>query len=165
MPASVRPRTSVDLAAVARGIAGDPARWLPVVRFDAQERWYTRLTCTGEYEVWLLSWLPGQRTGIHDHGGSAGVFAVADGSLRETVVEDPRHGLLDGVTPTLSTAVFGVGRAREFGSRHVHEIVNDGDRPAVSVHVYAPALSSMHRYRLEGDVLHLTSSERAGADW
>jgi len=113
----------------------------------------------------LLSWLPGQRTGIHDHGGSAGVFAVADGSLREITVENPRDGLLEGLAPTLSTAEYDAGQTREFDSHHVHEIVNDSDRPAVSVHVYAPALSSMHRYRIEDGILHLTSSERAGADW
>ncbi|MBH0120803.1 cysteine dioxygenase [Rhodococcus sp. NPDC003382] len=165
MPASVLSRTSVELAAVARSIADDPDRWLPIVRYDAQERWYTRLTFTDEYEVWLLSWLPGQRTGVHDHGGSAGVFAVADGSLREIVVENPRDGLLEGLEPTLSTAEYDAGQAREFDSHHVHEIVNAGDRPAVSVHVYAPALSSMHRYRIEDGILRLTSSERAGADW
>ncbi|WP_068163902.1 cysteine dioxygenase [Rhodococcus phenolicus] len=165
MSAPVRLRTSVDLTAVARSIAADPEQWLPFVRFDAEERWYTRLAFTDEYEVWLLSWLPGQRTGIHDHGGSAGVFAVADGTLREIVVEDPRPGLLDGATAALSTAVYAAGEARAFGPHHVHEVVNDSDRRAVTVHVYAPALSSMHRYRLEDDVLRLTSSERAGADW
>ena len=34
---------------------------------------------------WLLSWLPGQGTGLHDHGGSAGAFAVVRGTLHERV--------------------------------------------------------------------------------
>jgi hypothetical membrane protein len=35
------------------------------------------------HEVWVISWLPGQATGFHDHGGSAGAFAVVWGTLME----------------------------------------------------------------------------------
>ncbi len=41
-----------------------------------QERWLALV-------VWLLSWLPGQRTGFHDHGSSGGAFTVVQGCLRE----------------------------------------------------------------------------------
>lgn len=166
-----RPEIAVDhlavdhLAAIAQHIATTPDRWVPLVRFDAEQRWYTRLSVADDHEVWLLSWLPGQRTGIHDHGGSAGAFAVAQGTLRETVAQPPGGANLDGAAVTLSRATVGAGRVRAFGGHHVHEIVNDTDTPAVSVHVYAPALSSMSRYRLEAGVLRLRVSERAGADW
>jgi hypothetical protein len=33
------------------------------------KRWYQRVTCDDDHEVWLLSWLPG-RTGFHDHGAN-----------------------------------------------------------------------------------------------
>jgi hypothetical protein len=35
----------------------------------------------------------------------------------------------------------------------VHDIVNDGSAPAVSVHVYAPRLTSMTHYRLDNGAL------------
>ena len=44
---------------------------------------YQRLTCDDDHEVWLLSWLPGQRTGFHDHGESVGAFTVARTMLFE----------------------------------------------------------------------------------
>ena len=67
-------------------IAARPASWRDIVRFDASRRWYHRLELTDDHEVWLLSWLPGQSTGFHDHGGAAGAFAVAQGELRERMV-------------------------------------------------------------------------------
>ena len=37
-------------------------------------------------QIWVLSWLPGQGTPLHDHGRSAGAFAVVRGVLTERVV-------------------------------------------------------------------------------
>jgi hypothetical protein len=53
-------------------VATSPERWLALVRYDADHRWYQRLGWDEDHEVWLLSWLPGQRTGFHDHGSSGG---------------------------------------------------------------------------------------------
>jgi len=165
MPSALRTRSTVDLGSIAHGIAADTAQWLPLVRFDENERWYTRFAATPYYEVWLLSWLPGQRTGIHAHGGSAGAFVVAQGTLRENTVDRPWSTALDGSRVIVSQAAFDTGQVRDFDSHHVHEIVNEGPVPAVSIHVYAPALDAMSRYRLDGNVLRLTVSERVGADW
>ncbi|WP_250638187.1 hypothetical protein [Rhodococcus sp. WB1] len=85
--------TRADLTFLALRIANDPGRWMPIVRFDEQQRWYTRLAVADNHEVWLLSWLPGQRTEIHDHGDSAGAFAVAQGVLTETTVCTPAVGV------------------------------------------------------------------------
>src|SRR5277367_4556980 len=59
--------------------------WRQIVRFTAGQRWFHRLDLAADYEIWLLSWLPGQHTGFHDHGDAAGAFAVAHGELRETL--------------------------------------------------------------------------------
>ena len=64
-------------------VATRPERWLALVRYDADRRWYQRLARDEDHEVWLLSWLPGQRTGFHDHGSSGGAFTVVQGCLRE----------------------------------------------------------------------------------
>src|SRR5688572_4283033 len=143
--------TSTDLLSHARRLAADPARWPSTLHFDTAGRWYTRLTDAGGHEAWLLTWLPGQQTGWHDHGGSAGAFLVVSGQLREDTVGGSRR------------LVTGTGR--RFGARHVHRVANDGGLPAISVHVYSPALTSMTRYELVGGSLRPRVVERAGADW
>ena len=146
-----RAGTPTDLLAHARRLAADPAHWPSTLHFDTADRWYTRLTDVGGHEAWLLTWLPGQQTGWHDHGGSAGAFLVVSGQLREETANATRH---------LST-----GTGRRFGPRHVHRVVNDGVLPAISLHVYSPALTSMTRYELVGGALRPLAVERAGADW
>ncbi|HET8993826.1 MAG TPA: cysteine dioxygenase family protein [Rhodococcus sp. (in: high G+C Gram-positive bacteria)] len=158
-------RADLDLTSLALQIARDPDRWLPVVRFDEQERWYTRLTVADDREVWLLTWLPGQRTEIHDHGGSAGAFAVAQGVLTETTVHAPVDAILPGSQVSVSRNEIRSGEVRGFGAHHIHGVTNESDTPAVSVHVYAPSLSTMSRYRVDDGTLRLLASERAGADW
>ena len=106
----------------------------------------------------LLTWLPGQGTDLHDHGGSAGAFHVLSGSLtEETVVAGP---------PVRITAwELGEGAGRRFGSRHIHRITNRSLRPAISIHVYAPALATMTRYRVSGTGLEVAEVEKAGVQW
>ena len=59
-------------------LAASPQHWLHLVRYDPARRWYQRLLREEDREVWLLSWLPGQQTGFHDHGSSAGAFTVVN---------------------------------------------------------------------------------------
>lgn len=143
--------TATDLLAHARRLAAGPAHWPSTLHFDTADRWYTRLTDAGGHEAWLLTWLPGQGTGWHDHGGSAGAFLVVAGQLREDTI---------GGTRNLAT-----GTGRRFGARHIHRVVNDGALPAISLHVYSPALTSMTRYEMVGGSLVRQAVERAGADW
>jgi predicted metal-dependent enzyme (double-stranded beta helix superfamily) len=135
------PALPSTLAATVRAYAARPALWRPLLRFAAPDRWYLRLGSTGESELWLLTWLPGQGTEIHDHGGSSGAFGVVDGALTERTFPggEPRRRAL----PT--------GGLRAFGPRHIHQVVNRGPRPAVSIHAYAPALATQAYYRLGAD--------------
>ena len=48
-----------DLGSLVRATAAAAEDWLAVVRFTADRRWFHRLTLAAEYEIWLLSWLPG----------------------------------------------------------------------------------------------------------
>jgi len=150
--------TPAGLGRVAAELLARPLLWRHLVRFDEGERHYVRLGAGPGYEAWLLTWLPGQSTGLHDHGGSAGAFVVAGGTLRETV-----PAVRDGAT-TLRVQTLTTGRVRAFGSRHVHD-VEAASAAAVSLHVYAPALATMTRYRLDDGRLVVTAREGAGADW
>jgi predicted metal-dependent enzyme (double-stranded beta helix superfamily) len=84
------PAGVAGLAQLVRSVAASRDRWAGLVRYRSGERWYQRLEQTEDYELWLLSWLPGQRTGFHDHFGSAGAFAVVHGDLQEHTVPGGR---------------------------------------------------------------------------
>ncbi|WP_432157734.1 cysteine dioxygenase [Streptomyces sp. bgisy153] len=138
-PPREHPATVAEFAGLARRVAADRAQWEPLVRYDATTRWYHRLRTGPGYEVWLLSWLPGQDSGTHDHGPSSGVLTVLDGTLTE------RTGR--------ATRALAAGAQRVFAPGCVHEVVNDTLEPAVSLHVYFPGLTEMpmhHPARCEG---------------
>ena len=173
-PRSTAPR-STGAAALAVALSLRTDLWTPLVGFREDTRW-TRLLRPAELagvldagleadladaEVWLLSWLPGQGTDLHDHGPSSGAFAVASGTLTERVVTADRRGR----RPREGSAELATGRARFFGPHYVHQVHNAGDEPAVSVHVYAPRLRVMNTYRVDGGRLVRTGTEQAGVDW
>lgn len=133
-PALVHP------ARIAAEVARDRGRWAHLLRYDPEERFAALVESTGEVEVWLLSWLPGQHTELHDHAGAAGAFTVVVGALTERAV---RAGRQD---PTGHAVA--AGQTRVFGPDHVHQVHNLGADPAVSIHVYLPYRSVMNRYRL-----------------
>ena len=130
------PTTVAGYARLVREIAADTARWAPLVRYDALTRWYARLETGPGYEVWLLSWLPGQSSGFHDHGRSSGVMTVVQGELAERSLtragEDSR--------------ALRPGGQRVFASGYLHEVVNAALEPAVSIHLYSPGLVEMNQY-------------------
>lgn len=136
------------LAETARAIAAAPEQWIHRVRLSTGERWYERLHHDEDHEIWLLSWMPGQSTGFHDHGPSRGAFAVAFGTLREDDLLTERD--------------LAPGDTRAFGVEYVHDVRNVSNAPAVSVHVYSPPLSLMNRYhRTESGALIKVAEERA----
>jgi predicted metal-dependent enzyme (double-stranded beta helix superfamily) len=110
---------------------------LDQVRFASPQRWWARLALTEEVEVWLLSWLPGQHTAPHDHGGASGAFTTVLGSLSETY----RYpgGDIRQRTHDLGSAVgFGAGRA--------HQVWNTSLTKAATVHAYSPPLVPTREY-------------------
>lgn len=113
---------------IALDVARDRARWARLLRYDPHQRFAALVEATADTETWLLSWLPGQHTDVHDHAGSAGAFTVVSGELTETVFRAD--------APT--THVVGAGQTRVFGLTYTHQVRNLGADPAVSVHVYRP---------------------------
>ena len=148
----------LDHLAIAARYAATADQWPIAPRFNPVDRWYHRLVAATDHEVWLLTWLPGQGTEIHDHGGSAGAFQVVSGSLTEDTV-------VDGTPPRITARELGEGAGRRFGPRHIHRITNRSGRPAVSVHVYGPALATMTRYQISPSGLEVRVVEKAGVQW
>jgi rhodanese-related sulfurtransferase/mannose-6-phosphate isomerase-like protein (cupin superfamily) len=124
--------------------------WMDRVRLRADRRWYERLYQDPDYDIWVISWLPGQSTGFHDHGESSGAFIVASGILNEHRVGE-------------QTRVIHPGEPYAFGADYAHDVRNDSLAPAISIHAYSPPLSEMNEYELEGSQLvpRERASERA----
>ena len=148
MTSSMTAAQDTVLAATVAELAENCDEWLPRVRLSPQGRWYERLQHDGDLEIWLISWLPGQTTGLHDHGGSRGAFAIALGTLEEQDLGTVRR--------------LGAGECRAFGADYIHEVRNVSTAPAVSVHAYSPQLTTMNRYELaDGRLVRLATEESA----
>ena len=151
--AAAAPVSPAQLAQITLRIAEHPGQWLSLVRYDPVRRWYQRLARDEDHEIWLLSWLPGQHTGFHDHGTSAGAFAVARGFLVERAASGGR--------PEPTGRALAPGAVRSFGPAYAHDVRNESAWPAVSIHAYSPPLSSMRRYGIAADgVLQTTGEDR-----
>ncbi len=151
-----------NLTEIATHLADLTELWQPLVEYDPVSRYYARLAKEPDFEAWLLTWLPGQGTNWHDHGGSAGAFVVVRGTLteRHASVNPLAHPRIEPELRELSE-----GTLRAFGTKHIHEVTNNGWEPAVSVHVYSPALVEMTTYAEEGSRLRKLSSQLAGVNW
>jgi mannose-6-phosphate isomerase-like protein (cupin superfamily) len=114
--------------------------WIDRVRLQTGGRWYERLHHGPDHDIWVISWLPGQSTGFHDHGESSGAFAVATGVLEE---HRPSEGAFE-IRP---------GESRAFGPDYAHDVRNVSLAPAISIHAYSPPLSEMNEYKLDGSRL------------
>lgn len=123
-------------ARIATEIAKDRTRWGHLLRYDPDERYAALISADDEYEAWLLSWLPGQSTGLHDHGGVEGAYTVVTGTVSERAINGGTE-VLHEVTP---------GRTRVFGVDSVHQVHNAGVDPAVTIHVYRPSRVPMREY-------------------
>jgi rhodanese-related sulfurtransferase/mannose-6-phosphate isomerase-like protein (cupin superfamily) len=138
-------RTPEDLANIVSLFASSDG-WMDKVRLRAERRWYERLYHGPDYDIWVISWLPGQSTGFHDHGESSGAFVVATGILEE-------H------RPGERTRVIHPGKPRAFGPDYAHDVRNVSLAPAISIHAYSPPLNEMNEYELDGS--QLVPRERA----
>ncbi|MEU5369977.1 cysteine dioxygenase [Streptomyces sp. NPDC005951] len=135
---------------------------------DPEGRTWIRLDGPGGSEAWLIGWPPGTGTGWHDHADSIGAFTTAAGALTEhsLAVRLPTDGwktleLTEGVDRSRELAS---GQGRAFGQNHVHEVLNESDVHAVSVHAYYPPLPRIRRFSRTGAVLRLEQTE-SPEDW
>ena len=64
-------------------LSGRSDHLLPEGGIPESRRWFTRIHGDEELDVWLISWVPGHATELHDHGGSLGALTVLSGSLNE----------------------------------------------------------------------------------
>ena len=127
-----------QLRAVTSGLAARRGLWADLVVRDPDVRWYLPLHRSNSCDVWLLAWERGQDTDWHDHGGSSGSFAVAEGCL----VEQYRGAGGRRIARRRLLA----GEAVAFGPAHVHDVAHGGGGSATSIHAYSPPLMAMTYY-------------------
>ena len=157
-PASRRPIAAAAGAATAsvrrpridpREVAG---RLAPAVRWpgalDTERRSWRLMARTPDFDAWLIAWPKGGKVELHDHGASTGAVSVISGALVEAVPWRDDSGRL-----TLVRHELQAGATLAFGAGHVHDVTNESDEHALSLHVYSPALSSMTFYELVEDQL------------
>lgn len=120
-------------------------------------RWFTRIHGDEELDIWLISWVPGHATELHDHGGSLGALTVLSGSLNEFRWNGRR----------LRRRRLDAGDQAGFPLGWVHDVVwaprpivgpaptlkvpgpaGGPLRPTLSVHAYSPPLTAMSYYEV-----------------
>jgi cysteine dioxygenase len=97
-------------------------------------------------ELLVLCWRPGQRTPIHDHAGSFGSVRVLEGFMWETIFEmDASEGLL-----YKSAREWTPGHVTGADVPDIHQLGNSdvSGRDLVTLHLYAPPLTSLNVYKV-----------------
>jgi mannose-6-phosphate isomerase-like protein (cupin superfamily) len=137
---ATRPRNGIDLLKLVQRIA-DTGDWREHVQLpQGDERWWTRLESGDDVDVWLLSWLPGHATDLHDHGGSTAAFAVVEGALREIRLDRGGHRFVKERRAGSATVV---------PPSVIHDVHGSGIQAAVSIHAYSPPLRQMNFYAVD----------------
>lgn len=109
---------------------------LPPGGLPADDRWFTRLAGAENLDVWLISWVPGRASELHDHGRSLGALTVLSGSLDEF--------RWDGTQ--LRRRRLEAGDQAGFPLGWVHDVgwaPSEPPGPTLSVHAYSPPLTVM----------------------
>lgn len=153
-PSEIRPWSGRELAGLVVAAASDARRWSRLVEFDEQERFALKIDENDEHDLWLLTWLPGQTTGWHDHGGSTGAFAVARGALRERRFA-PGRGVQE--------IRLGAGASRIVPDPVLHHVGNHDVSRAISLHAYSPPLQTMTYFDEQQNVLEVADVRVPGA--
>jgi uncharacterized NAD(P)/FAD-binding protein YdhS/quercetin dioxygenase-like cupin family protein len=101
----------------------------PYVRFDHAGYVRSLIYAEEAFELRLLCWLPGQSTTLHAHGSSTCAFRVLRGTATEILL-----GARDRVLAPGSVVVE--------DSPRVHQVMNAGRDPLLTLHAYSPPLAT-----------------------
>lgn len=114
-------------------------------RLFTEKKYARNLIARSDFaELLMLCWRSGQRTPIHDHGGSIGVVMVVEGLLTETMYEQATEGC---VKP-FDTFRWGAGGITGAEVQDIHQLLNlqIAEKDLVTLHCYAPPLSVLNTF-------------------
>ena len=148
-----------ELAALARGwpAALDGTGLAAHARFSDREYTRIRIHRAPGWELLVVGWLPGQRTGAHGHGESHGLTCVLEGTLVEV-----EYGLgPGGQVRKLARRKHPAGGVFRERPETIHTVEHAGHARAISLHLYAPPLDRMEVYGSTGTSQPRGSGRRA----
>jgi hypothetical protein len=125
-------------------------RWdhlLPEGGVPTERRWFTRVHRDDQLDLWLCSWVPGDPTGLHDHGSSLGALTVVSGR--------PNEFRWDGTR--LRRRRLNAGDQAGFPLGCIHDVAGEG----LSVHAYSLPLTTMNYFTLRRGTLRRIDGPRA----
>jgi predicted metal-dependent enzyme (double-stranded beta helix superfamily) len=127
-----------ELEQLVRRIAEHEDLWRPLVVIDRERRRYELLYDDDRIDIWVLSWMPGQRTGFHDHDLSSVGLICVQGAIDEGLLvlggkAEPVH-----MTP---------GVSRHGAGGYIHSASHVAGEPAITIHAYSPPLLVVGQYR------------------
>ena len=128
------------LERLVRRIAARPDLWQPLVVVDRERRRYELLYDDDQVDIWVLSWMPGQKTGFHDHDRSSVALMCVQGELDEGSLTIGTDATLLRMTP---------GTIRSGAGGYIHSVSHQAGEPAVSIHAYSPPLTCVGQYRAD----------------
>ncbi|WP_409436695.1 cysteine dioxygenase [Mycobacterium sp. SMC-14] len=138
---------TTDLAADAV-LQGRYNHLLPESGLPDDQRWFARIHGDERLDIWLISWVPGHATELHDHGDSLGALTVLSGSLEEFHWNGRE----------LAQRRLDAGDQAAFTQGWVHDVVwappanqFEPAAPTLSVHAYSPPLAEMSYYDVAQD--------------
>jgi hypothetical protein len=132
--------TPEELEQVAGRIGDCPEIWEPLVRVDSERRRFELVYEDDRMDAWVLSWMPGQGTGFHDHYVSNVGLVCVQGGVREDRLRFGAPELEFQLRP---------GDTRSGGPGYIHRVRHALGGPAVTIHVYSPRLEEVGQYRLD----------------
>jgi predicted metal-dependent enzyme (double-stranded beta helix superfamily) len=119
-------------------IAARTDLWQPLVITDAHRRRYRLLYEDPRLDIWILSWMPGQKTGFHDHGNSNVALTRLQGVVLEQHIRLGSANIARELCP---------GRTQLGPAGYIHSVAHASGEPAVTLHAYSPPLIDVGQYR------------------
>ena len=106
--------------------------WQSFVEFSAEK--YNRINyfTNHNFEMYILCWNPGQCSPIHDHPPEGCIMKVLQGELTEETYDINSLDIIATNTVKPSSISY-IDNNIAF-----HKISNETDKPAISLHIYAP---------------------------
>ncbi|MDT7809824.1 MAG: cysteine dioxygenase [Acidobacteriota bacterium] len=140
------PPTFDEVGALLAGVSVGVDELRPYVGFKVGTYARHRVHLGEHAELLVLCWRPGQRTPIHDHAGSFGAVRVLRGVMWETLFEmSEAEGLA-----YKSAREWMPGRVTGADVPDIHQLGNPevSGQDLVTLHLYAPALTSLNVYKV-----------------
>jgi predicted metal-dependent enzyme (double-stranded beta helix superfamily) len=116
--------------------------WVPLIVSDRRRRRYRLMFEDDRLDVWVLSWMPGQSTGYHDHAGSNVALTALQGSVLERQLRAGKPSIERRLQP---------GMLRTGPAGYIHSVAHAAGDPAVTLHAYSPPLVEVGQYRAGAD--------------